>query len=75
MEESLASQIQAVLRECPHVRSYRFSVMELPHIVIIEGIVRSYHHKQMVQEAILQFFRRTGKNFMLKNEVLVQMQW
>lgn len=74
--ESLASQIQAVLKECPYVRSYQFSVMEFSDVVVIRGIVFSYHHKQMAQETISQFLKRSGKKkLMLKNEIEVLPNW
>jgi len=51
-KKSLASQLQGVLKECPHVRGYQLSVLELSESVVIGGTVKCYYHKQMAQESI-----------------------
>lgn len=73
-EPPLAEQLQAVLKQCPHVKGYKLSVMELPHAVVIGGTVSSYYHKQVAQEAVLRHLKlkiEQGLRLMLKNEIIV----
>lgn len=74
-EETLADQLQAVLKLCPHVRQYKLSVMEFPHAVVIGGTVASYFHKQIAQEAVVKHLKpklAQGLRLMLKNEIVVE---
>jgi len=73
-EQPLAEQLQAVLKQCPHVKGYTLSVMELPHAVVIGGTVSSYYHKQVAQEAVAKHLKpkvQQGLRVMLKNEIVV----
>ena len=74
-EQPLADQLQAVLKQCPHVKQYKLSVMELPHAVVIGGTVTSYFHKQIAQEAVVKHLKpklAQGLRLMLKNEIVVE---
>jgi hypothetical protein len=71
----LAEQLQLALREASHVRRYNFSVLELPHAVVIQGKVNSFFHKQIAQETAIRFLRpkqQNGKMVMLRNEIVVE---
>jgi hypothetical protein len=73
-KETLADQIQSVLKECPHVRRYKLSVMELSNSVVIGGTVSCFYHKQMAQEAIRIFLKPLvdkGLMLTLRNEITV----
>lgn len=74
-EQPLADQLRAVLEQCPHVKGYKLSVMELPHAVVMGGTVRSYYHKQVAQEAVVKHLKLKlvkGLRLMLKNEIVVE---
>ena len=74
-EQPLADQLQAVLKQCSHVRQYKLSVMELPHAVVIGGTVSCFFHKQIAQEAVVKHLKPKmvqGLRLMLKNEIVVE---
>jgi hypothetical protein len=74
-EQPLADQLQEILKQCPHVKGYKLSVMELPHAIVIGGTVTSYYHKQVAQEAVVKHLKpkmEQGLRLMLKNEIVVK---
>lgn len=75
VELPLAEQLQATLREAPHVRQYGLSVLELPHAIVIQGKVKTFFHKQMAQEEAGKFIKskqQQGFRLMLRNEIVVE---
>lgn len=74
-ERPLAEQVQAVLQDCPHVRNFQLSVMELPHAIVIGGTVISFYQKQMAQETVRKFLEpkaKKGLMMMLRNDIVVR---
>jgi len=75
IEQPLAEQLLATFREAPYIRGYDLSVMEIPHGLMIKGTVRSFFHKQMVQEHAGRFLQdkaQKGFRFTLQNEIIVE---
>lgn len=74
IEQTLAEQIQGVLRECPFVKGYNLSVCESPENVVVKGVVNSYFAKQMAQETAIRFLKEhyhQGVTANLVNEIIV----
>lgn len=74
-ELPLVEQLQVSLKQGAHTKDYNFSILELPHAIVLQGKVRSYFHKQMAQEEAGKFLKdkiQHGFRFMLRNEIVVE---
>lgn len=71
LELPLSEQIYTVLKNCPYVQMYDFSIMQLENEIVISGKVNCYYHKQMSQETVGRFLRSKGMKFVLTNEIVV----
>lgn len=72
--EPLAEELQAAFLKSPYTKGYKLSIVELPNAVVIRGRVRSFFHKQMVQEEVGKFLKSKGQQGLrltLQNEITV----
>ena len=69
---TLAKELKSSLESLPYTKGYNFSIMEDSEKVVLQGVVKSFYHKQMAQEHASKFIRNRQKKLNVVNNIVVK---